>query len=164
VKIAVTLRYHTGDITKIRADAIVNAANARGYMGGLIGRYIRLRGVAESIHYATSGAVEKEAKRVVRAHPPGLGDVYVTGAHGLPAEWVLHAVTMLKPGSRSSIEVVARCVENIIDSCRSLGVRTVAVPLLGTGTGRVNVRDVEELYEVKFGEAHDLNVIVVRRY
>ncbi|WP_067936672.1 macro domain-containing protein [Alicyclobacillus kakegawensis] len=157
-----TLHNETGDITKIRADAIVNAANAKGYMGGWLGKYIRLRGVAESIHYATSGAVEKEAKRVVRANPPGLGDVYVAGAHGLPATWVLHAVTILKPGSRSSIEVVERCVDNIRDVCHSLRIRTVAVLLLGTGTGRVQVRDVEELYEVKFGEAQDLDIVVIR--
>lgn len=70
-----SVRYVAGDITTIQADVIVNAANAKGYMGGWLGKYVRLRGVAGSIHYVTSGAVEREAKRVVRAYPPGADDV-----------------------------------------------------------------------------------------
>lgn len=136
------VRYVAGNITTIHADIIVNAANAKVYMGGMLGRYVRLRGVAESIHYVTSGAVEREAKEVIRSYPVGEGDVYITGAYNLPAKWVVHAVTMMQPGSRSNLEAVGRCVENVPDACRLLEARTVAIPLLGTGPGRVD--DVRE--------------------
>lgn len=158
-----SVHYVAGDITTTHADVLVNAANARGYMGGWLGKYVRLRGVAESIHYATAGAVEREAKRVVRECPPGIGDVYTTGAYHLPATWVVHAVTMLRPGSRSTLEIVGRCVQNVLDACRSLDARAVVLPLLGTGTGRVNVRDVEELYKRSFEDVADLDIVVVRR-
>ena len=158
------LRYITGDITQVEVDAIVNAANARGYMGGWLGRYVKLRGVAESIHYATAGKVEREAKRVARAERPQLGDVYVTGGYNLPARWVLHAVTMLKPGSRSSLATVERCVGNVLATCHRLGVQSVAVPLLGTGTGRLNVKEVEAVYADKFGQVDRVDVVVVRPF
>ena len=155
------VRYVTGDITTIQADVIVNAANAKGYMGGWLGRYVRLRGVAESLHYVTSGAVEREAKQVVRAYPPGLGDAYITGAYNLPAKWVVHAVTMMRPGSRSNLEIVGRCVENVLTACRSLNADTVALPLLGTGTGSLNICDVERLYQRAFDAVTDLDIVVV---
>ena len=151
-----------GDITEIKADAVVSAANAKGYMGGWLGRYVRLRGVAESIHYVTRGAVATEAKQVVRRHRPGLGDVYVTRAYNLSADWVIHAVTMLRPGLRSNLTVVERCIENVLSASETLGVHVIAVPLLGTGTGRVPISEVEALYERKFTFRDDLDIIIVR--
>lgn len=54
------------DITRVKADILVNESNGIGFMGGLIGKYIKTKGVAEAIHYATKGAVEKEAKRACK--------------------------------------------------------------------------------------------------
>lgn len=151
---------HT-NIAEVTADIIVNAANAVGYMGGWLGKHVRLRGVAESIHYATKGAVEKEARMIVQRDRPGLGEVYVTGAYNLPAHWIVHAVTMMKPGSRSNIEAVGRCVDNIIGISHVLGAKTVAIPLLGTGVGGVEKAQVEAVFREKLGSIADLDIIVV---
>lgn len=50
------------DIALSKADAIVNACNGVGYMGGKSGIIKRRCGVAESIHYISHGTVEKLAK------------------------------------------------------------------------------------------------------
>lgn len=155
------MRFESGDISIVKADAIVNAANAVGYMGGWLGKHVRLRGVAESLHYATRGAIEQEARTVARKNKPSPGDVYITSAHALRATWVLHAVTMRKPGSRSSIEVIELCVDNIINECLRLGVHSLALPLLGTGTGRVNKQSVIDVYRTKLQKVEDVDVTVV---
>ena len=151
-----------GDIVDVPADVVGIAANAKGTMGGWFGRYVRLKGVAEGLNYATHGAIEKEAKRIARRDKPGLGDVYITGAYDLPARWVVHAVTRLKPGQRSSLEIVGRCVEHVVGTCRMLGAKKVALPLLGTETEGLETKDVEALYEGTLGKMEDLQIMVVR--
>lgn len=52
------------DICKIKCDTVINESNGIGYMGGLLGRCIKLRGVAESINYRTRGRVERDCMLV----------------------------------------------------------------------------------------------------
>lgn len=68
------------DITEAKADIIVNASNGIGYMGGTVGRFFKLKGVAQSINFKTNGVVEKEAKKVCRNSKYLPGDIFVTGA------------------------------------------------------------------------------------
>lgn len=159
----VGIEYRNADIANVEADVIVNAANTKGYMGGWLGRYVRLRGVAESLNYATRGAIEKEARSRIRGLKFGLGDVYVTDAYNLPAHKIVHAVTMIRPGMRSNIEVVRKCLDSVVTMCREVGAQTVAIPLLGTGTGRVAVDDVLDLYKDVLGTIADMKFVIVRR-
>lgn len=56
------------DIALSSADAIVNASNGIGYMGGERGIIIRGNGVAESIHYISIGRVEELSKAISSKH------------------------------------------------------------------------------------------------
>lgn len=58
IELGESMKLVKANITKVVADVIVNAANAWVYMGGWLGRYVLLPGVAESIHYETKGVVE----------------------------------------------------------------------------------------------------------
>ena len=49
------------DICNSECDIIVSAANGMGFMGGILGWYIKFSGVSENINYATKGKVEREA-------------------------------------------------------------------------------------------------------
>ncbi len=73
-----------GDITKLNdIEAIVNASNGIGYMGGRVCVKELHKGVAESIQYVTKGAVEKLAKKECKAHHIfgyAPGEVFVTDA------------------------------------------------------------------------------------
>lgn len=158
-----------GDITNLKADVIVNAANGIGFMGGLIGRFIRLPGVAESIHYRTKGLVEKESKRKSRKSkwiPSVLwghktGELYVTGAGSLPAYWIIHAVTMKYPGMRASLRTVEKLLPLIIQEAKLLNARTIAIPLLGTGTGGLKEDEVLALYKAVFSKEDLLDIQIV---
>lgn len=140
------LQYVSERIENIEADVIVNAANAKGYMGGTLGRFVLLKGVAESIHYNTKGEVEKEAKSILKKRKLSKGNVFVTsgGSLGVP---IIHAITVNKPGAKSDIGTVETCVRNLVNVIDELGCGRVAIPFLGTGIGKVNKYEVTYLYD-----------------
>lgn len=152
-----------GDICETTCDVLVNASNGIGYMGGKAGIRKRLPGVAESIHYHTQGAVEnlaKEAARSISVLGAAPGNVFVTAAPGLNCQYVFHAVTMRLPGSITRMDTVRALLPRILDQARQLGVRSIAIPLLGTGTGHLRPEAVLELYQQTFCAVEDLEIFV----
>lgn len=141
------------NITSASADVIVNAANGWGYMGGEKARQGLLKGIAESLNYATNGEMEKYCLEKARKlkHIPSFifgvnaGNFFTSPSFGLNCKEVIHAVTMNAPASRSSIRTVTILVNSIFRYCSESGHHTIAMPLLGTGTGRLNK---EEIYDV----------------
>jgi len=100
----------------------VNAANSHLWMGGGVAGAIKRRGGPE---------IEQEA---MRRGPVPVGEAVATGAGRLPARYVIHAVTMgqdLATGE-PSIRAATRSALRLADS---LGLRSVALPALGTGVG-----------------------------
>ncbi|ARC83189.1 phosphatase [Clostridium argentinense] len=157
-----------GNITDLKADIIVNASNGIGYMGGTIGRFFQLNGVAESIHYVTEGKVEKEAKiaakknkylpRFLCGHKPG--EIFITGAGNLNASYIVHAVTMHYPGMSANIDIVKILLPKILFKSRELNAKSLVLPLLGTGTGRIPKNEIIKLYEDFFTDINDIDIIV----
>ncbi|MEW6727040.1 MAG: macro domain-containing protein [Bacillota bacterium] len=143
-----------GDITGWQADAIVNAANGLGPMGG---------GVAGALRRAGGQEIEEEAVRVCRELDPEPGDVYVTSAGRLKARWLLHAVTMKRPAEPSSLEIVRRCLRNVLETARVLGVQSLVLPALGTGVGRVPRPSVALIFYELLVPVRDLQIAVVDR-
>lgn len=146
------MRARVGDLTRFEADVLVNAANGLGVMGGGVAGALRRRGGVE---------IEEEAIRVCREGKPQTGQVYVTGAGGLPARFVYHAVTMLHPAERSSPEVVEQCLYSILLKAREQGVRFIGLPALGTGVGRVPKAEVAGKYLLVLAGVDDLDITVL---
>ncbi|BFH18285.1 hypothetical protein J6TS7_21050 [Paenibacillus dendritiformis] len=139
------------DICSSTSDVIVNAANAQGYMGGVIGRYIKLSGVAEALHYKSKGKLEELAKMEVKKRSYVPGEVYVThSVEPLKAKYIFHAVTMFKPGQRSNLSDIEKCVQEIIKISKEYQTESITIPFLGCGTGRLNRQDVMSLYNQYF--------------
>lgn len=138
-----------GDITKLDdIEAIVNASNGIGYMGGRVCVKELHKGVAESIQYVTKGAVEKLAKKECKAHHIfgyAPGEVFVTDAPNMEYKKIIHAVTMRFPGGKAKFETIEKLIPKIKLTAEKLNLRSVAVPLLGTGTGKLNRKAVKEL-------------------
>jgi O-acetyl-ADP-ribose deacetylase len=116
------IRIVKGDITSLPCDAMVNAANDHLWMGGGVAGAIKRRGGEE---------IEREA---VRQGPLPIGDAIATGAGRLPARYVIHAVTMGQDlvTSEPHIRGATRSALRLADR---LGLRSVALPALGTGVG-----------------------------
>lgn len=141
------------DITSASADVIVNAANGWGYMGGEKARQSLLKGIAESLNRATNGEMERYCLEKARKlkHIPSFifgvnaGNFFTSPNFGLNCKEVIHAVTMNAPASRSSVRTITVLLNSIFKYCSEKGYRTIAMPLLGTGTGGL---DKQEIYDV----------------
>ncbi len=112
-----------GDITQVRADAVVNPANSRGEMGG---------GVAGALRKVGGPAIEQEAKSKA---PIPVGEAIFTTAGTLPYKGIIHAPTMEEPAERTTAEKVRKAVQAAVICADSYEVKTLAMPGMGSGIG-----------------------------
>jgi O-acetyl-ADP-ribose deacetylase len=121
-----TLRLVRGDITKIEADAIVNAANAALAGGG---------GVDGAIHRAGGPSIMRELDRIrAEIGHCETGCAVATEAGLLPAKWVFHAVGPVYRGGRGrEAELLASCYRACLDLAEKHGAQRVTFPAISTG-------------------------------
>lgn len=121
-----TLTLIEGDITRVPADAIVNAANSRLAGGG---------GVDGAIHRAGGPSIMAELDEI-RKHTPRCpaGDAVLTGAGNLPARYVIHAVgPIYEDGTRGEAGTLASCYRASLRLAEEQGARTISLPSISTG-------------------------------
>ena len=116
-----------GDITKIKADVIVNAANSSLLGGG---------GVDGAIHKAGGPAILDDCKKIVsRQGGCQTGQAVVTTAGCLPARYVIHTVgPVWKGGQRGEAQKLVDCYRNALQLAYDMGCRTIAFPNISTGS------------------------------
>ncbi|MEU2373532.1 O-acetyl-ADP-ribose deacetylase [Streptomyces misionensis] len=119
-----------GDITRQRADAIVNAANSSLLGGGGVDGAIHRRGGPEIL--AECRALR--ASRYGRGLPTG--QAVATTAGKLDARWVIHTVGPVYDGPDSDPARLASCYRESLRVADELGARTVVFPVISTGVYR----------------------------
>lgn len=115
-----------GDITKVKVDVIVNAANSTLLGGG---------GVDGAIHRAGGPAI-LEACQVIRTRQGSCpaGEAVITTAGKLPAEYVIHTVGPIwQGGERDEPAILANCYRNSLALAVEHQAQTVAFPNISTG-------------------------------
>jgi len=111
------------DITLMRVDAIVNAANERLLMGG---------GVCGAI-FAAAGA-EALTKACAKIGYCKTGDAVLTRGFALPAKYVIHAVgPVWRGGTVGETELLAACYDNALSLALRQGIKSIAFPLISSG-------------------------------
>jgi O-acetyl-ADP-ribose deacetylase (regulator of RNase III)/ADP-ribose pyrophosphatase YjhB (NUDIX family) len=111
-----------GDITELKVDAIVNAANNKLVMGG---------GVAGVIKRKGGKVIEDEA---VKKGPIEIGGAITTQAGSLPAKYVIHAATMGMDFETDEIKIRDSC-RSSLEVAEELKIKSIAFPALGCGVG-----------------------------
>ncbi|PIF43850.1 O-acetyl-ADP-ribose deacetylase (regulator of RNase III) [Chryseobacterium sp. 52] len=114
------------DITKIQADAIVNAANSSLLGGG---------GVDGAIHRAGGKQILEECMMIRnRQGKCNTGEAVMTSAGNLPAKYVIHTVgPVCNHDEEKGSALLTNCYINSLKLAESLGVKTIAFPNISTG-------------------------------
>jgi O-acetyl-ADP-ribose deacetylase (regulator of RNase III) len=118
-----------GDITKVAADAIVNAANSSLMGGG---------GVDGAIHRAGGPAILEDCRKIVaRQGGCATGEAVITTAGKLPAKHVIHTVgPVWNGGHKKEAEKLAACYRNSLQLAVDNQLSTIAFPNISTGIYR----------------------------
>ena len=112
------------DITRVRADAIVNTANPKVAIGA---------GTDAAIYKAAGAEQLLAARAKIGELRPS--EAACTPAFGLDAKYIIHTVgPAWQGGGKGEIETVAACYKNSLAMAKELGCESVAFPLISAGT------------------------------
>ena len=134
------MRIEVGDITKLRVDAIVNAANPRLLGGG---------GVDGAIHRAAGPELRRACERLPRAAPDvrcPTGEARITPGFNLPARFVIHTVgPVYRDGRHGERDLLASCYRTSLQLAVENVCASVAFPCISTGVYGYPAEDAAEV-------------------
>lgn len=121
-----------GDITRLKVDAIVNAANAQA-----LGCWAPLHNCIDNcIHSAAGIQLRKECADKMQGRLLATGDAFITQGYNLPAHHVIHTVGPIIPDdipTKEQEEQLAQCYRSCLDLAEQNGLESIAFCCISTG-------------------------------
>jgi O-acetyl-ADP-ribose deacetylase (regulator of RNase III) len=145
------IRYTSGDILRAGTEALVNTVNSVGVMG---------RGVALQFKQAFPANFKAYAAACKGGEmQPGRMFVYDTGELG-PPRYIINFPTKRHWRGKSRIEDIRSGLDALVAEIRRLGIRSVAIPPLGSGLGGLDWAQVRPLIEGALSALPDVEIVV----
>ena len=145
------IEYTSGDILRDEADAVINTVNCVGVMG---------RGIAlqfKNAYPANFKAYEAACKR--NEVQPGRMYVFETGRL-TPPHYIINFPTKRHWRGKSRIEDIEAGLKALVEVIRSKGIRSIAIPPLGSGLGGLDWSEVKPRIEAAMAGLDDVRVVV----
>ena len=142
------------DITKVKADAIVNTANPEPTYAD---------GTDRAIYEAAGPELLLEARQ--RIGRLKVGQVAATQAFALPARYIIHTVgPSWEGGEQGELDALRSCYRNSLEEAEKLGCESIAFPLIATGVYGFPKAEALKIAVSVFSEYlldHEMKIILV---
>ena len=145
------IRFTRGNLLDARADALVNTVNEVGVMG---------KGIALMFRDAFPHNTE-EYQRAAKAKRIRVGKVFVTENPELGGpRWIINFPTKKHWRHRSRLEWIRAGLADLAAALHERGIKSVALPPLGCGSGGLNWADVRSEIVTALEPLNDIDIIV----
>lgn len=146
-----------GDITRLAADAIVNAANS-----AMLGCFVPCHGcIDNAIHSAAGLQLRNECNSIMEKQqaPEQTGTAKVTKAYNLPCQYVIHTVGPIISGklTDNDMRLLSDCYRSCLEAAAELGLKSIAFCCISTGEFRFPNVEAAEIAVNTVSEFKELN-------
>jgi O-acetyl-ADP-ribose deacetylase (regulator of RNase III) len=141
-----------GNLLVAQVDALVNTVNTKGIMG---------KGIALQFRQ-TFPAMFRDYEKACKVGEVQLGKMHVFDLGGLAGRprWIINFPTKGHWRERSQLSDIETGLEDLVETVRRLGIRSIAIPPLGCGNGGLNWADVRPRIEAAFTNLPDVKVLL----
>lgn len=145
------MRFTEGNLLDAKVEALVNTVNTVGVMG---------KGIALMFKEAFPSNF-REYEHACTNHEIFIGKMFVTEAGKLSGpRWIINFPTKKHWRHPSKMEWIVEGLQDLRNVIRTHGIRTIALPPLGSGNGGLNWRDVRAEIVRALGDLEDVDVLV----
>jgi O-acetyl-ADP-ribose deacetylase (regulator of RNase III) len=146
------IQINRGNLLKAQAESLVNTVNTKGIMG---------KGIALQFKQAFP-LMFRDYEKACKVGEVQLGKMHVFDLGGLTGRprWIINFPTKGHWRERSRLSDIETGLEDLVETVRRLGIRSIAIPRLGCGNGGLNWADVRPRIDAAFTNLPDVNVLL----